>query len=280
MASTLVNSVKILKRMEDFLEQCNKIEKSEIIKKCIQLLSLVNEDSHEKVIEFYRAKITSYWETIKQDINKNPLELSNSTFVIEHPLKVDFDKILKAATPEQKIILTFHFKSVAARIWPEEFPETPGREAAQIDALFESLIAFGNSQGPSANSESVIKNLKEYSPLINQSKAICSAMTSGDLDIFKSLEHCLKRLEETKSTSDQSIEELKSLVKDMKENPLDMMMMVNVVTRLKQLEELKHLKVNKSVIFQSLPEEAKKSSTTKDVLNLFFPEEQEEEVVE
>jgi hypothetical protein len=58
-----------------------------------------------------------------------------------------------------------------------------------------------------------------------------------------------------------------------------MMMMVNVVTRIKKLEELKHLKVNKSVIFQSLPEEAKKSPKTKDVLNLFFPEEQEEEEV-
>jgi len=268
------DSVRIVKRVEDCLEQCNKVEKSETIKKCIQLLSLVNEESHEKAKKFYKEKITSYWKTIKDDLDKEPLKLSNSTFVIEHPLQVDFGKILDAASPEQKSVLALHFKSVAASIWPDEFPEPQNREAIQIDAFLENLKAFGFSQDPNSDPQGVIKNLKENTVLINQSKEICQAMASGNLDIFKTLDHCLKKLEETKVSSANDMEELKSLIDYMRDRPLDAVTALNVMIKLRKLDAIKLLKDNRKQVLENIPEEAKNSSTTTDVLNLLFSEDE------
>lgn len=269
-----VNSIQIVKRVEDLLEQCAKVEKSKIIQSCIQLLSLINEESHPKAKDFYKTKIIQYWETIKQDILTTPLKLSNALFVIENPLQIDFGKILNVADDNQKEILALHFKSVAAAIWPNEFEtfSSDNREEELIDSLFDSLISIEHLQDPTKTPASIIQNLTSNKPLLDKTKNFADALTQGNLDPQKVLNQILRKVTALQELmgSDENIEELKTIIEQTKDKPFDFSSVLMLIYRLKQSGVLKYFAEHR--LLEHVPEQAKNIPGYANVLKLLSQE--------
>lgn len=270
--------VKRIKQVEDLLEQCVKIEPSETTQKIIQLFSLVNENSHKHAKEFYTKLIVNYWKTIKENILKTPFELENSVFVIEPPLKIEFGKILSVANNEQKQILALHFKAIASSIWPSEFPESDTKEADMIDSLFESLMSMEHLQDPQKTPASVIQHLGANKDLLNKAKDFMEAMTNKSLSPRKVLEYIVKKVDSLQESlgTDDNIEELKTIIADTKDKPLDYMTAFQLLVRLKQTGFFKYFLQHRDDILDNIPIEAKELPVCSDVLNLLSQECHEE----
>jgi hypothetical protein len=253
--------ITIIKKVEDLLQQCLKIDKTENTQKCAQLLQLINENSHTKAIHFYHNKIESFWETIKQDIKKDPFELKNSLFVFEKPLEVDFGRVIEKSSKEQKIILGFHFRSVASLIWPSEFDanECQNREEELIDTIFHNIALLEHANDTEKTAGSVLKNISANSDLMDATKEFLGAIMSRNINPNKILEYILKKVEiiEKEKKSDENVEELKTIVHQMKDKPCDLFTAFDLIRQLSKTNAFKYFKNNQKEILDNIPNDVK-----------------------
>lgn len=255
------DDVKIIKKVEDLLEQCLKIEQSESVQKCFQLLKLVNSNAHPKAIKFYKNKIYNYWKSIKNDIRVPIENFTEKFFVIEYPLQVDFSQIFEKSTDKQKSILSCHFLSIAALIWPDEFQEIEdkGEEEDLINSIFENLAKMEHLQCPEKTAASVIQHLSQNTELLNDTQKFAQTMRTGDEERQKKvLNHIIQKVNNIEEIeNDQNFTELKNILNQLKDRPLNAATAFDLLRQFAFTGAFRYFRENQKEIIENIPAEAK-----------------------
>jgi hypothetical protein len=250
--------IKILQKTEDLIEQCLKLDDSKNIKQCLALFKLVNNNTHEKAINFYSEKVIDYITNIKEHLLQKKHPFTDPTFCLENPLEINFNTIFEKAKEDQREILFSHFSGIARLMWPEDFQPSPSKEEKLIDDIFTSLASLQHIEEKTPSH--ILKNIGKNTQLVDQTKAFIAAVTSGSADPHVLLDHIIKKIDNTEEAREnENVEELKSIVLQAREkgNSYDILHAIQTIRQLASTKSFKYFMENKEEILENIPEEAK-----------------------